>query len=152
MITDKRYKNLSTLTKRADFLRLQNSKRKWITSSYILLILPKKQDNTQDDIRVGYTVTKKVGNSPERSRIKRRLKELTRLHLSQHGKKDFDYLFIGRANAKHENFATMVKNLEKGLIFLDAHNSKVKDKTKNKNPNHKAKAKSKPNPNPKATT
>ena len=48
-------------------------------------------------IRVGFTCSKKVGNAVARNRAKRRLREVARMVLPQHGKTGWDYVLIGRA-------------------------------------------------------
>lgn len=48
-------------------------------------------------IRIGYTCSKKVGNSVARNRAKRRLREAARAELPRHGLAGWDYVLIGRA-------------------------------------------------------
>ena len=47
-------------------------------------------------VRVGFTCSKKVGNSPERNRAKRRLREIARLDLPHLARPGWDYVLIGR--------------------------------------------------------
>ena len=47
-------------------------------------------------MRVGFTCSKKVGNAVARNRAKRRLREIARLVLPQHGADGTDYVLIGR--------------------------------------------------------
>ena len=71
---DQRYRKIDRLRKRKDFLRVQQGGKryrgKWLT------ILWKRADAG----RFGLTVSKKVGNAPVRSHVKRRLREVYRLH------------------------------------------------------------------------
>jgi ribonuclease P protein component len=46
--------------------------------------------------RVGYTCSKKVGNSVARNRAKRRLREVARAVLPEGGHSGWDYVLIGR--------------------------------------------------------
>lgn len=59
---------------------------------------------------IGFTVTKKIGNAPERNRIKRRLRALVLA-----GARDFrpghDYVLLGRREALGEPFAVMLADL-----------------------------------------
>ena len=46
--------------------------------------------------RVGYTVTKKVGNAVVRNRVRRRLKEAVRVHAAHDMATGNDYVIVGR--------------------------------------------------------
>lgn len=63
---------------------------------------------------VGYTVTKKTGNAPERSRIKRRLREAVRL-VSDRMVPGHDYVLIGRRESLTEPFDALTRELGKAL-------------------------------------
>ena len=49
--------------------------------------------------RVGFTVSKKVGNAVERNRVRRRLKEIVRRNAALIGENGHDYVLIGRRAA-----------------------------------------------------
>lgn len=53
-------------------------------------------DEAATGIRVGFTCSKKVGNAVARNRAKRRLREIARIVLPQHGQAGWDYVLIGR--------------------------------------------------------
>ena len=71
------------------------------------------------DAGVGFTVTKKVGNAPERNRIKRRLRAAARAcgvqFLPQH-----DYVLVGRRGALSEPFAKVVADLSSAIAKVHA--------------------------------
>lgn len=46
--------------------------------------------------RVGYTVTKKVGNAVVRNRVRRRLKEAVRTYAAADMERSHDYVIVGR--------------------------------------------------------
>lgn len=65
--------------------------------------------------RVGFTVTKKVGNAVERNRIRRRLRAaIDRLKASPDANRaatDHDYVLVGRRDALTLDFAALVADL-----------------------------------------
>ena len=61
--------------------------------------------------RVGFTVSKQVGNAVERNRVRRRLRELIRLTPATALCAGHDYVLIGRRTALKLAFETMTKEL-----------------------------------------
>ena len=102
-----------TLTERSDFLRAARGPRK-VTPGFILQIRNRHDGNAV--IRVGFTCSKKVGNAVARNRAKRRLREIARLTLPEHGREGHDYVLIGRANVTAVlPFEHMLADLRKAL-------------------------------------
>ena len=58
-------------------------------------------------MRVGFTVTKKIGNAVVRNRCKRRLRALARDTLPAAGLAGADHVLIGRDETPTRDFATM---------------------------------------------
>ncbi len=77
---------------------------------------PKSED--QDGLRVGFTVTKKVGAATIRNRAKRRLREVARQVLPAHGAKGQDFVVIGRKGTLHRPYAALVGDMETALQKL----------------------------------
>jgi len=65
-----------TFKRRAEFLRLASRGRKIARPGFVLQALA---TGGPEDLRVGYTATKKIGNAVARNRARRRLKEAARL-------------------------------------------------------------------------
>ena len=82
---------LETLRKRSDFLACARGRRQGTTGMLVQGL------NRGDDgpARVGFTCSKKVGNAVARNRAKRRLREVARLLLPEHGRPGWDYVLIG---------------------------------------------------------
>ncbi len=83
---------------RADFLRCARAGRQG-TAGLMLQARQRRADEPVTGVRVGFTCTKKVGNAVARNRAKRRLREVARLVLPQHGRDGWDYVLIGRPEA-----------------------------------------------------
>ncbi len=65
--------------------------------------------------RVGFTVTKKVGNAVVRNRTKRRLREAVRLGLDPEPIAGFDIVVIGRDKTADRPFADLIDDLRRAL-------------------------------------
>ena len=69
-------------------------------------------------VRIGYTVTKKVGNAVIRNRMKRRLRALARLALPDAGIAGADHVLIGRDGGIERSFADMAHELDTALARI----------------------------------
>ena len=107
---------LPVLKKRKEFVQIAEHGRKFITSGLVLQVLPREDENKFGDvIRVGFTTTKKVGNSVKRSRVRRRLRSLARLILPEYGVSGCDYVLIGRSATFDKPFEELKKDLKYAL-------------------------------------
>ena len=103
-----------TLGKRAQFLHVAKGLRAGRTGFTL------QTAGTSGDIAgVGLTVTKKTGNSPERNRVKRRLRAAVRAcgssFLPQH-----DYVLVGRREALTLPFEKLVSDLNSAIAKVHA--------------------------------
>lgn len=73
-----------------------------------------------DAIRVGFTVTKKIGNAVVRNRVKRRLRAAATAILPVVAKKGFDFVLIGRAKTKIRRYEDLAKDLKYALKQVGA--------------------------------
>ena len=85
-------KVFETLAKRADFVSASKAE-KFVGNSIIV----QARYNASENIRVGYTASKKVGNAVVRNRAKRRMRAAAMETLAQYGTAGADYVLIGRA-------------------------------------------------------
>lgn len=76
---------------------------------FILEILDRKAPDEAP--RAGFTVTKKQGNSVERNRIRRRLREAVRLHGRFAMLPGHDYVLVGHRDALEASFEELTKAL-----------------------------------------
>ncbi|UVO51809.1 ribonuclease P protein component [Sphingomonas sp. SUN019] len=80
---------------------------------FVLLVRPRGDGD--DTMRVGFTVTKKIGNAVVRNRMKRRLRALVRDVLPERGIIGADHILIGRAGGIERQFNVLHDELVKAL-------------------------------------
>lgn len=78
--------------------------------------------NRRDEMpaRIGFTVSRKVGNAVERNRVRRRLREAVRLSDGARMRPGYDYVLIGRRAALGLAFDRMQQELEGALLRVHA--------------------------------
>ncbi|WP_212742169.1 ribonuclease P protein component [Sphingomonas sp. 3P27F8] len=100
------------MTRRSEFLAA-NAGRRVPMPGFVLLVHPRSDDD--ETIRVGFTVTKKIGNAVVRNRMKRRLRALARDLMPEQGIAGADHVLIGRQTGKERDYATLRAELAKAL-------------------------------------
>ena len=103
---------LITLRKRADFLAA-NAGRRASTPGFVLLV--RDRADGDEAIRVGFTVTKKIGGAVVRNRMKRRLRALAREFLQSSGFSGADHVLIGRSGGIERDFALLQQEFASAL-------------------------------------
>jgi ribonuclease P protein component len=100
----------SVMTRRADFLAANRGLRV-ARAGFVLLT----RRNEGQGLRLGITVTKKIGNAVVRNRMKRRFRALARELLAVHGLPDTDHVLIGREGGVERDFALLRDELVAAL-------------------------------------
>lgn len=80
---------------------------------FVLLVRPRGDDDPV--MRLGITVTKKIGNAVVRNRIKRRFRALARELLPIAGIAGADHVLIGRSGGLDNDFGDLRAQLLKAL-------------------------------------
>lgn len=99
------------LLKRPEFLAVTEVGKKFHTKSFIVFVNP----NTLDISRMGITVSRKVGNSVKRNRIKRLIREFFRLNKAGI-ETGIDIVVIAKKEAVGKGFEEVSKEL--GKVFI----------------------------------
>lgn len=79
------------------------------------VLLVRDRDDGDASIRVGYTVTKKIGGAVVRNRMKRRFRALSRELLPDFGRAGADHVLIGRAGGVEREFSLLRDDLGRAL-------------------------------------
>jgi ribonuclease P protein component len=107
---------MQRLRQRADFLAAKQG----IKSAASGFVLQARKRADSGPARVGFTVTKQVGNAVERNRVKRRLREIVRLSGTDGMRAGHDYVLIGRRAALDLPFLRLLDDLERSLRRVHA--------------------------------
>lgn len=114
---DKDEMTLFRLKKSWDFKRVYRKGRTVVSKNIVLYYCP----NGLHYNRIGFSISKKVGKSVVRNRIKRIYREAFS-HLEQHICKGFDFIIIARKPAVNASFKEACKELynlcRKGKLLL----------------------------------
>jgi len=109
-----------TFKKRKDFLRVAKSA---YVATHNMVLQAAPSLSITDDIMVGYTATKKIGNAVIRNKSKRRLRAVVREVLSKYAAPHTDYVFIARNSTSYCNYQELksdtvyaIKKINKNFI------------------------------------
>lgn len=109
---------LDRLKKRREFLRVAAGGRKRVMPGLILQARPSEGGGARG-LRVGFTVSRKVGNAAVRNRTRRRLRAAAEAVLTERGRPGCDYVLIGRAATPARPYAALVGDLEAALQAIE---------------------------------
>jgi ribonuclease P protein component len=83
-------------------------------------VLQARQRAEAGPVRIGFTVSKQVGNAVKRNRVRRRLRETVRLAPPAVFHAGHDYVLIGRRTALEAPFAEIARELDVALNRIHA--------------------------------
>jgi ribonuclease P protein component len=104
--------SLIGLTERKHYLAANAGKRAPMPG-FVLLV--RARDDADPTMRIGITVSKKVGNAVIRNRMKRRFRALAREVLPEAGIHGADHVLIGRNGGIERDFTALKAELAKAL-------------------------------------
>ena len=112
---------LTHLKRRAEFLRVAGSKRKWVAPGLILQAAAgarREAELVNPAPRIGYTASRKVGGAVVRNRARRRLRAAVAALMPLHAAPGHDYVLVARAATVRRPYAEILGDLEQGLRRL----------------------------------
>lgn len=128
---DRRSAVVERLKRRSDF----RAAAEGVRASGRAFVLQARQRAGDDAIRVGFTVSRQVGNAVERNRVRRRLREIVRLAAAAETaplRAGHDYVLIGRRAALAAPFGEMMQDFDKALVRIHTGDAKGSHKATNK--------------------
>lgn len=112
---------VGTLRKRAEFLHVQKTGKKWVSKTMIIQVC----ENKDFGQRKGIVVTKKLHKlAVDRNRVKRRLRAVTSEILPEYAVSNYDYVFIARPQTISAPYETLKKDMVWCLKKLELLNDK----------------------------
>jgi ribonuclease P protein component len=106
---------IGRLTKRPDFVAAAKG-RPFHTERMTVQSRQRGQDEI--GLRVGLTVTKKVGHATERNRIKRRLRAAVQAAVTDHAQHNMDVVVIGRRDILTTDYRVLIEDLQRALTAV----------------------------------
>ena len=111
---------MERLKRRTDFRAIAETGVRAPAKAFVLQALRRQkaeQETEQEEglVRVGFTVSRQVGNAVERNRVRRRLREMVRLKPKEAFTPGYDYVLIGRRNALTCPFSDIARELDGAL-------------------------------------
>ena len=122
---------LVRLKRRADFVRVARSGRRYAAPGLVLQVAPQvvspkgtgqpagvsdgEHDGSEAPLGIGFTASKKVGNAVARNRVKRRLRAAVAAVMPYRAAPHHDFVLIGRKATLQRPFADLQDDLIKAL-------------------------------------
>jgi ribonuclease P protein component len=124
------------LQRRAEFLRVAGSGRKWAAPGLILQVLRRDADpqavppaSGSAPLRIGFTASRKVGIAVARNRARRRLRAAVGAVMPEHATPGHDYVVIARGATLSRPYPALVEDLKTALRRLGVFRKGASDET-----------------------
>jgi ribonuclease P protein component len=114
---------MDRLKQRADFLAAAGGVKVPVAT----FVLQSRNRQDPGPTRIGFTVSRKVGNAVERNRVRRRLRELVRLTSGDALRPGHDYVLVGRRAALSVPFSSLVADYDRALMRTHARRKTTDD-------------------------
>ena len=116
-----RFPKSARLLKRADFLRVyENGRRHFGPHMTFFYLEPKDQDGkaAAGRPRIGFTVSRALGGSVDRNRIRRRVREAVRMNLASL-QRVIDIVINPKRSVMKADFPALVAEVAKGFAVIE---------------------------------
>lgn len=118
------------LRRRHEFLAVARRGRRSAAPGVVLQAWRREgNDDLTARVRVGFTVSRKVGGSVVRNRARRRLRAAAAVVLLNHAAPGHDYVLIGRAATPRRPFPALLKDLETAMRKLGVWRETTRDRS-----------------------
>lgn len=111
---------IGRLKRRAEFLAAAAANRKWVAPGLVLQARQNETDTCTDELRLGFTASRKVGNAVARNRARRRLKAAAAevLRAAPEAKAATDLVLIARPATISRDYKALMEDFRRGLKKL----------------------------------
>ena len=106
---------LTRILKRPEYLRVKQRGTSVAEPGLVIQAAPVANSSSYLQPRVGFTVSKRVGNAVKRNRARRRLKSIASDVLPNEGFQAWDYVFIGRLVTLDRPYDLLLEDVRSAL-------------------------------------
>lgn len=106
---------MGVVKQRRDFLAMRDAEKAH-AAAFLMLARPNPENGAT--VRLGLTVTKKLGGAVVRNRIRRRLRAAAREVFPQAARPGMDYVLVARQAAYDRNYDALLDDMKRALLRL----------------------------------